>query len=58
MIFKTAKAIRNHLVDEKKVGVYQLACADCLIKLQRGRAFKTRFKEYLQAIGINTQSCR
>jgi hypothetical protein len=64
-MFKTANAIRNHLkqreqILDKIVRVYQLVCADCLMKYrtQTGRAFKTRFKEHLQAIGANARSCR
>jgi hypothetical protein len=64
MIFKTVNTIRNHLkqkeqIIDKKLRVYQLACGDCLMNYigQTGRAFQTRFKEYLQTIGTNTQSC-
>jgi hypothetical protein len=65
LIFKTVNATRNHWKQReqlirRRVRAHQLACGGSLMNCirQTERAFKTRPREHLQAIGTNTQSCR
>jgi hypothetical protein len=65
--FRTNNTIKQHINAKEKMtdkydlcGVYQMSCKDCNLKYvgQKGRTFRTTYKEHITEIKINGQKSK